>query len=210
MNEGIYYLRLNGKVEGPYSIGQIYDLWAARKINSQTPFARFEEMEKWQPLSELTLKISAPKPLAARGPSVELPASASVKPRAAPPAETDDYVPPAFYPQREQRPSVTDDVHQTLRRLPRGIVFNLSICIGICVVCGAILAGYSALSSPASPDGKEIRQDLLILKQNGVIAGIGLILMGGLLLLARQVTQILIAIKAGALTKNERRPSQPT
>ncbi|MBM3836021.1 MAG: DUF4339 domain-containing protein [Verrucomicrobia bacterium] len=205
MNEGIYYLRLNGKVEGPYTIGQIYDLWAARKINSQTAFARFEEMDKWQPLSELTLKISAPKPLVPKIPAqLPEPAAPLSAPRAQPRAEMEEYTPSIVYP-REQPTAVSQNASPAPRGLPHNMFFSFSTCSGLCIVCGVILLLYCMTISAASSDGREIRMDMLNFKQNGVIIGTGFILMGGLLLIARQITQVLLAIKAGALNKTDRK-----
>ena len=58
---------------------------------------------------------------------------------------------------------------------------------------------------PAGVDGKEITQERLIMKQNGVIAGIGLVLMGGLLIVARQIKQLSTIPKPDPAGKSDRR-----
>ena len=209
MNDGIYYLRVNGQVDGPFTIGQIYDLWAARKISSQTPFARFEEMDKWQPLSELTLKISAPRTLTPKSAPLEPTPSAPIKPKNPAPLVADEYVPSMIYP-REQKAPVHEEVRPVKRDSLKKISVNFSVFSGICIVCGVIITFYCLAFSGASSDGKEIRQDLMILKQNGVLAGVGLVLMGGLLIVAHQMAKILLVLKAGALDKGDRKsPRSP-
>jgi hypothetical protein len=194
MNEGIYYLRLNGKVEGPYSIGQIYDLWAARKINSQTLFARFEEMEKWQPLSELTLKISAPKVTAPRMPAPEPAATLPQKQRPTSNLRTEEYV-PSVPVQPEPAPVRPRSRQSSAWPAAKKILFNFSYSIGLCIVAGVSMTGYFMIFFADSPDGKEASQSLLITKQTGVFAGLGLILMGGLLIVARQINQLVLMLK---------------
>ncbi len=209
MNDGIYYLRVNGQVDGPFTIGQIYDLWAARKISSQTPFARFEEMDKWQPLSELTLKISAPKTLAPKSAPLEPIPSAPIRPKNPTPLVADEYVPSMVYP-REQRAPVHEEARPVKGHALKKLSVDFSVSSGICIVCGAMMTIYCLAFSGASTDGKEIRQDLMILKQNGVMAGVGLVLMGGLLIVAHQMAKILLALKAGASDKGDRKsPRSP-
>jgi hypothetical protein len=203
MSEGIYYLRLNGKVEGPYSIGQIYDLWAARKINSQTPFARFEEMDKWQPLAELTLKISAPRPTSSKAAASE-PASVGSRSRMSPNLMEERA---AMAYRREQRPARKPILAGV--RFSKGALFNFSAASGVCIAAGILLAGYFLfLLTEASPDGREPGQNSLLLKQTGVMAGMGLVLMGGLLIIARQLTQVLMAIKTEALKNHNQNAEQ--
>jgi hypothetical protein len=192
MNEGIYYLRLNGKVEGPYSIGQIYDLWAARKINSQTPFARFEEMDKWQPLAELTLKISAPKSQAPKAPPEPSPTGSG---RSRPSANFMAEERAALAYRREARPRSKPMFSGLASRFSKGAVFNFSVLSGICITLGGLITGYFLIVLPSSAEAKEAAQSLLMLKQTGVIAGMGLVLMGGLLIIARQITQVVVALK---------------
>lgn len=206
MNEGIYYLRLNGKVEGPYTIGQIYDLWAARKINSQTLFARFEEMDKWQPLSELTLKISAPKMLAPKLPSSEPAPAPAVKQKSLAAPRSEEYSPSGLY-QRAQTVSPPEARPGLFASLPTNLFFSFSFAIGFCIVVGAGVAAYSMFFISASADGKEVNQNLLVLKQNGVIAGMGLVLMGGLLIVARQLGEILSAMKSEGSTRGDQKKS---
>jgi hypothetical protein len=208
MNEGIYYLRLNGKVEGPYSIGQIYDLWAARKINSQTLFARFEEMEKWQPLSELTLKISAPKPTGSRMPATEPAPAAAQKQRPASNLRTEEYVPTVMLP-TEQKPAPTKARRPSPFPAVQKLLFNFSYSIALCIITGLAISVYFMIFFSDSPDGKEATQSLLIAKQTGVISGLGLILMGGLLIVARQLNQLVVMFKGEPSDKIGPKPPAP-
>lgn len=196
MSEGIYYLKLSGRVEGPFSIGQIYDLWAARKINSQTPFARFEEMDKWQPISELTLKISAPKGAPARESAPESAPSLPSRGKSSTPSKSEEYFPTLPYPVEPVRerpgrrgPSLPELFKRNL---------NYSFFSGFCVVLGliVILSFMFLLSAEAS--GKQVDQNMLFLKQNGVIVGTGLVLMGGLLQIARLISELVAAQKPDA------------
>lgn len=195
MNEGIYYLQLNGKAEGPYTIGQIYDLWAARKINSQTQFARFEELDKWQPLSELTLKISAPRSTASRTPAPELaPAPAPSKAKSVsgiPPAE--EYAPSVVYRRGPKPAAPAVDARKILPGI-RSAVWNLTFASAICIAVGVSTMFYFLLFFSAPPNTEAIPQALAT-KQCGVIAGTGLVLMGGILIVARQLTHGLAAFK---------------
>ena len=184
MTEGIFYLKLGGKVEGPYTIGQIYDLWAARKINSQTLFARLEEMDKWLPLAELTLTIAPPRP--------------------APNLRPTDYLqsPPT---KSERPPRAPKQYGNLLATLLARISVSFEFSIGLCIVTGVFLALYFMLFFPAAGEGTEINQERLFAKQNGVIVGIGLVLMGGILTVARQIKLGFASPKAETAGKSERR-----
>ncbi len=212
MNEGIYYLRLNGKVEGPFSIGQIYDLWAARKINSQTLFARFEEMDKWQPLSELTLKISAPKLQQPKAPAYEPPLSHPAKAKTPPVSRTEEFPPPPpFKAESKPQPAVTG-------RRPfaavKAIFSNPSSAIRLWIIVGVLVLVYAMLYAPTSAEGREPDSRLVIQKLSGVIAGVGLILMGGLLTVAHQFALLLNMLKGDSpgkeSPKNRPQPPRPS
>ena len=204
MTEGIFYLKLGGKVEGPYTIGQIYDLWAARKINSQTSFARLEEMDKWLPLAELTLTISPPRPAMPKPPSAEPTPTISSRPRPAPSLRTEQYLP--SLPVQTERPArPTKQPRPTVSALLGNVSVSLEFLIGLCMVVGVLLALYFMIILPASPDGAEISQERLFMKQNGVIAGIGLVLLSGLLTVARQIKLVSASSKIEAAYKSERR-----
>jgi len=204
MSEGVYYLKLGGKMEGPYTIGQIYDLWAARKINSQTQFARIEEMDRWLPLAELTLTIAPPRPAMPKPPSAEPAPSASARPRMVPSYRPEEYIP--SFPQKTEASARAPKRSRGLEALLSGkLALRLEFGIGLCLVLGAILALYFMLVYSASVDGKEISQERLIMKQNGVIAGIGLVLMGGLLIVARQIKQLSAVPKTETAGKSDRR-----
>jgi hypothetical protein len=206
MSEGIYYLRVNGKVEGPFTIGQIYDLWAARKINSQTNFARFEEMDKWQPLSELTLKISAPKMPNARPAQPEAPPSQPPpsRSRAANPyqAAADEYIPPAVYAQ--DQPRHKRELNGIFSKLLRQKKLSLfSFASGFCILLGAFVTVYFVTIPFPAIGIKDPEGAVAAVKQGGVIAGIGLMLFGGLVLIARQVTLLAEAVKLGGAKRGD-------
>jgi hypothetical protein len=197
MSEGIYYLRLNGKVEGPFTIGQIYDLWAARKINSQTAFARFEEMDKWQPLSELTLKISAPK---------------STTPKLSP-SETQVAQPQPQLPRQRSLPSLSpeDLASAMLSRQEESTAASLSLrpkvarpkfpaipplaLSGSVMVVGVVIALYFAVIYPLSGSSSpETVHDITVLRQTGVLSGMSLVVTGSLLMVAQQIASVRNAI----------------
>lgn len=206
MTEGIFYLKLGGKVEGPYTIGQIYDLWAARKINSQTLFARLEEMDKWLPLAELTLTISPPRPTIPKAPAVEPAPALSPRQRPAPSLRPEDYLP--SFPQKTERPArTTKPPTQSFPPIGK-FLLSFEFSIGLCIVAGVLLALYFLVFLSASADGAEMNQERLFMKQNGVIAGIGLVLLGGVLTVARQIKQLSIGPKTDASNKSERKLPQ--
>lgn len=186
-NESSYYLKLNGQVEGPFTIGQIYDLWAARKINSQTPFARYDAMENWQPLSDLTLKISAPKGAAPRlQPESESAASAQPKTKQPTPQLSEDQLPsladyaPLLQPEPSRRdPPRPGGAERSTRSL--GFFSWISVAAGLALTTGFVLFTSSTGES-------ETRA--AITKLTGVIAGVGLLGLGGLLAVARSMEQI--------------------
>ena len=207
MTEGIFYLKLSGKVEGPYTIGQIYDLWAARKINSQTSFARLEEMDKWLPLAELTLTISPPRPAMTKPPSAEPSPTVASRPRPAPSLRTEQYLP--SLPAQTERPTrPSKPPPPSVFALLRKVSVSLEFLIGLCLVAGVLLALYFMIFLPASTDGVEISQERLFMKQNGVIAGIGLALLGGLLTVARQIKLVSASPKNEAAYTSERKSPQ--
>ena len=204
MTEGIFYLKLGGKVEGPYTIGQIYDLWAARKINSQTLFARLEEMDKWLPLAELTLTIAPARPVIPKNPPAEPQAQLPAKPRPAPNLRSSDYLQSA--PTKSERPPRAPKQYgNQLSTLLARISVSFEFSIGLCIVTGVFLALYFMLFFPAAMEGTEINQERLFAKQNGVIVGIGLVLMGGILTVARQIKLGFASPKAETAGKSERR-----
>ena len=207
MTDGVYYLKLGGKVEGPYTIGQIYDLWAARKINSQTLFARLEEMDKWLPLAELTLTIAPPRSALPKPPVPEATPALTQRPRPAPSLRPEEYMP--SFPQKTERPSrVPRGFSSLVRVLLARISLTLELSIGLCIAVGVILALYFMIFLAASTDGSEVSQERLFMKQNGVIAGIGLVLMGGLLIVARQIKLLLAPQKREVPNKSERKLPQ--
>jgi len=207
MTEGIFYLKLAGKVEGPYTIGQIYDLWAARKINSQTMFARLEAMDKWLPLAELTLTVSPPRPTPPKPSLPESAPSVSARPRAAPSLRPEDYLP--SIPTKTERPArpARQSSIAISTRIGR-VLLSLEFYIGLCIAAGVLLALYFLCYLSASADGIEVNQERLFMKQNGVLAGIGLVLMGGLLIVARQIKQVSATPKTDAASKSERKLPQ--
>ncbi|MBI2948874.1 MAG: hypothetical protein HYY23_14635, partial [Verrucomicrobia bacterium] len=73
---------------------------------------------------------------------------------------------------------------------------------------GVLLALYFLCYLSASADGIEVNQERLFMKQNGVLAGIGLVLMGGLLIVARQIKQVSATPKTDAASKSERKLPQ--
>lgn len=206
--EGIYYLRINGKVEGPFTIGQIYDLWAARKINSQTAFARFEEMDKWQPLSELTLKISAPKQPKPSLSTSEAPVQpAPVRPRqaATAPAPTprpEEYAPTVLFQSDEKLTTASRRPKRDPLVALRAQLMNFSVAIGLCTALGLGLVIYFALLYPP-PARREAMHDLIVLKQTGVLAGIGLLFTSAVLVLAHQIDRLRKTLEAKSSKKSE-------
>jgi hypothetical protein len=205
MTEGVFYLKLAGKVEGPYTIGQIYDLWAARKINSQTMFARLEAMDKWLPLAELTLTVSPPRPTAPKpAPTLEAAPAVLARPRTAPSLRPEDYFP--SIPTKTERPArPSKRGSDTISARIVKVLLGLEFYIALCLVAGVLLPLYFLVFLPASADGIEVNQERLFLKQNGVLAGIGLVLLGGLLIVARQVKLISATPKTDAANKSERK-----
>lgn len=193
MNEGIYYLRVNGTVEGPYTIGQIYDLWAQRKINSQTAFARFDDMENWQPLSELTLKISSPKAAHAKqpappGPAPPQPPTTARAKSAAVPAFVSEGFPTLL---QQEQGSVRShrggaDAIETFKQ----IAGQPQFAAGISIVIGVGLILYFAFLYPFAGSSSESAQEIAILKQTGVLTGVGFLLLAGLLLVAQQLARL--------------------
>ncbi|MBM3839599.1 MAG: DUF4339 domain-containing protein [Verrucomicrobia bacterium] len=208
MTEGIFYLKLAGKVEGPYTIGQIYDLWAARKINSQTMFARLEAMDKWLPLAELTLTVSPPRPTIPKPAPPEAAPVVPARPRTAPSLRPEDYL-PSIPTKTERPPRPARQPSSAISTRIGKVLLGLELHIGICLAGGVLLALYFLFFLPASTDGIEVNQERLFLKQNGVLAGIGLVLLGGLLIVARQIQQISAAPKADTASKSERKLPQP-
>ena len=192
MSESIYYLKVSGQVEGPFAIGQVYDLWAARKINSQTLFARFDEMDKWQPLSELTLKISAPKGTAGRESAPE-PATTQPKSRTLPNFRTEEYYPSVPYPTEPKAEAPRKRSGAWRGWLQK--TGSYSFWSGPCIVAGVLMTGYFMFFFSVANDGKEINQSFLAMKQNGVTAGVGLILMGGLLVIAQHLAEIVSSLR---------------
>ncbi|MBI4664286.1 MAG: DUF4339 domain-containing protein [Verrucomicrobia bacterium] len=204
MTEGIYYLKLGNQVEGPYTIGQIYDLWAARKINSQTLFARIEERDKWQPLAELTLTIAPPRPSTLKGPPSESATTPSAKPRTIPTLRPEEYL-PSFAQRPEQTAKSTKRSRSVLSVLLQRLSITFEGAIGFCLVAGALCALYFMLLFPASSNGADVSQERLTMKQNGVIVGMGLVLLGGLLIVAKQIKQLPAASRSETGGKIERR-----
>jgi len=205
MNEGIYYLRVSEQVEGPYTIGQIYDLWAARKINSQTPFARFEEMDRWQPLSELTLRISAPKSAASKAPSPEGNAPEPAKPKQISNRVTDDFY-PTLPPNTDLRPMPRKQSAGSQPNTLYRAVFSIEFSIGVSLVAGLLAISFFLFFFAASSDVKRIYDDFLATKQGGVLAGIALVLLSGFLAIAREVRKLQTVLKSKPEQKNARRP----
>lgn len=207
MNEGVYYLKLAGKVEGPYTIGQIYDLWAARKINSQTLFARLEEMDRWLPLAELTLTIAPPRPGMAKPPVPEPASTLPTKPRPIQNLRAEDYG--HAFPTKSERTHRRSSQSQNYSWLTTALLSKLSARLeylaGFCVAAGLLLATNFMLIYSASPDGKEVSQERLTMKQNGVIVGMGFVLMGGMLAIAYQIKQVSTGAKLDAANKSERK-----
>ena len=185
MNEGIYYLRVNEQVEGPYSIGQIYDLWAARKINSQTPFARFEEMDKWQPLSELTLKISAPRSGSPKTPAEPSTLPQLPKQKSTSSARSEEYVPRITG--NESRPPVRQPNAPSPFAPMTKVLFSLPFSIGFSLLTGILGAIYFLFFFSARSNEAATFQDYLATKQSGVWCGISMIVLSGLLAIAREV-----------------------
>lgn len=202
MNEGIYYLKLNEQVEGPYSIGQIYDLWAARKINSQTPFARFEEMDRWQPLSELTLRISAPRPTTPKPEGEELPSPQPTRPKQTQTFRADDYYPTA----RNDARAVAANRRKTssLESLSK-LVFSFESSIAVSLTVGALAILYFLFFFSPSTDVKPIFESFLATKQGGIHLGLALIFLTGFLVVAREVRKLQDLIKSKAEPKSDRK-----
>ncbi len=185
MNEGIYYLRVNEQVDGPYSIGQIYDLWAARKINSQTPFARFEEMDKWQPLSELTLKISAPRSNPPKTPTEPSPLPQLPKQKTASSTRSEEYAPRIVG--NESRPPVRQPNAPSPFAPLTKVLFSLPFSIGASLLTGILGMIYFLFFFSARSNDQGMFQDYLATKQSGVWCGISMIVFSGLLAIAREV-----------------------
>jgi hypothetical protein len=191
MSEGIYYLRLNGKVEGPFTIGQIYDLWAARKINSQTQFARFEEMDKWQPLSELTLKISAPRTNAPKSQGTEIPApEAPARAKHSSTFNPEDFAAALLSKQAEQVARATP-ARPRSNPLSKFKSLNPTILSGALIALGVVFAAYFTMIFPLwSIPAKDALHDIAIQKQTGVLAGVGLMITGSLLFVGQQIARL--------------------
>ena len=204
MNEGIYYLKLNEQVEGPYSIGQIYDLWAARKINSQTPFARFEEMDRWQPLSELTLRISAPRAAAPKPASEEPPSPQTAKPKQAPTFRADDYY-PAVATRNDARAAAANQRKTSSLAALSKVVFSLESSIAVSLTVGTLAIVYFLFFFSASTDAKPIFESFLATKQGGIHAGVALIFLAGFLVVAREVRKLQVLVKSKPEPKSDRK-----
>lgn len=204
MTEGIYYLRLNGKVEGPFTIGQIYDLWAARKINSQTHFARFEEMDKWQPLSELTLKISAPKSSSARTAEPTPAPQTAPMPQGARTRSTSvpfqpDEPPAEIRLQPDDLPTPSPVGTRKSSQLNSGHSFNLNpwYFSGGSIALGVIVTLYFAMVYPLTTrSDPSVAHEIIINRQTGVLSGMALVLTGTLLIVAHQLALLRSALQA--------------
>ena len=206
MNESSYYLKVNNQVEGPFTIGQIYDLWAARKINSQTPFARYDAMENWQPLSDLTLKISAPKSAPPRAqPESEPPGPAPAKVRhAAAPQLSEDELPSlSQYPSYSQPESPRRETDKA--GVPTGRKFSLGLGSWLCVTAGLALTVGSLLMPPPTGEATNLEPRMVLGKLSGVIGGAGLLCLGGLLAIARSMEQIAASFRVEPRPSGERK-----
>jgi hypothetical protein len=197
MTEGIYYLRLNGKVEGPFTIGQIYDLWAARKINSQTHFARFEEMDKWQPLSELTLKISAPRGNAPKTQGTDVPApEAPARAKLSSTFNPEDFATALLSKQAEQAARTTPP-RAKISLLSKFKAVNPTLWSGSLVALGTVIAIYFTMIFPLwSIPAKDALHEVALQKQTGTLTGIGLMITGSLLFVGQQIARLRFSIQA--------------
>ena len=206
MNESSYYLKVSGQVEGPFTIGQIYDLWAARKINSQTPFARYDAMENWIPLSDLTLKVSAPRSAANR-PQPEGGAATPAQPKskASSPQWNEEQMPnfPEYVlpPQAEEVGKSVDS--KSSFSAPTKV--SLASWAWLCVASGlAIAIGF--MFFPLAPkESMNIEPGSMIVKLSGVIGGVGLFLLGGLLAVARSMEQIAQSLRSELRQNGDRK-----
>ncbi len=161
-------------------------------------------MDRWQPLSELTLRISSPKDAAPKSTSEEPSNPQSPRSKQTPTFRADDYYSGVTASTETRAAAKKRSEASPLANL-NTVVFSLESSIAISLLTGILAITYFLFFFSASTDAKPIFEDFLATKQGGISAGVALIFLTGFLVVAREVRKLQAAVRSRSEPKPDRK-----